>query len=101
MMAAELYRLHVARKKGNASWGDVEYVEDRMILDSKLTDALLDVAAEEAHSFKLQLIRKWQRFRGKPVDGPDVTRVVKCQKLVGGEWVDLNPVLIPPRVEYH
>lgn len=101
MMAAKLYRLHVARRKGATSWSDVTYFESFEAFEAKVTMALLDIGAEQARGLKLQVIRRLQRFRGKPVDDPDVTKIVSLRELVDGEWVDRQANLIPPRLEIH
>lgn len=102
-MATEVYRLRLARTSGAASWGDVDYFEDRERFQARLFDAMLQAEVHDARRMDLRtrLLSVWQNRPGTDRDEPvKITRVIAAEKLVDGEWVDLEPVLIPPGLTF-
>ena len=96
---AELYRLQVGKRRGGASWGDVELFESHEAFQSAVADALLDVEEKKAKGWRLRLLRRWREIRGKKETEVRVDRVFAIQELVDGEWVDLHATLVPPSLE--
>jgi hypothetical protein len=95
-MAVTLYRLHVAKGRGNASWGEAKIYESRDEFERDVVDALLDVMAKESSGWRLGLINQCKSEKDADVK---VTRIIATQQLVDGEWVDLVPTLHPPRLD--
>jgi hypothetical protein len=99
-----LYRLHTARRNGNASTGNVEHYESRERFEEDLLLALIEATAADTDYRRSRLTwrgcRAWLEHVLKRDGGWQAERVVAAQHLVDGQWVDLAPVLVPPHVVF-
>lgn len=96
---AAVFRLHVARVNG----GDVQLYESAEAFESDLFSALLDVELHKAQGWPRRMLYAWKSYRSKGEEEEfrlRVQRVIAAQKMTDGEWVDLHPVLVPPRLEF-
>lgn len=114
----QVYRLRLSRGRGNGQshspdWRLYENY-DRFMRD--LTEAMIEAAGrtlphrpmygsdaltiEELNRKRWLACGAWVRhvFKRDP-SGHGIQQVIGAEKLIDGEWVDMKPRLLPPRVE--
>lgn len=99
----QLFRIKVGISTGGASWGDWQYFED----EAQFKERLLDHAIS-AHSRNNQgrerawLGSKWwmERVLKRPDEKKWTDKVFAAEKLVNGQWVEIEYEFLPPRLEF-
>lgn len=95
-----VYRLCLSMGGPNSGWGNWTLYEDRKEFEERLLDALIEAAARNRRKRSRAC---WTWFKAKFGKEPEyigVEKVIAAEALIDGEWVDMEPRLVPPSVVF-
>lgn len=99
-----IYRLKLRRGRGGSSSPDWRLYEDEKDFNDALLEALIEAQASNPDNYRQSAYRPcmyWVRhILRREDDCRPVARVISAEKLEDGRWVDVNPRLLPPRLEF-
>lgn len=98
----QVYRLRLSRGTRSSHVGDWTIYEDFAEFERRLLEAMVEAGSrhENRDDRSRWILQAWRSAKGLKDEDFGLNKVIGAERLVDGEWVDMKPTLIPPRVEF-